>query len=194
MNQNKFYGIGTKVWCFIYSRSEPDIYIPLRGKVSNTYADPITPLYGVSPIRFIDKIHFLRKYMLNNQYFPTDLNGDTRTRPLSISPNRIETRDQLVRELNEKGKFFVVEEQLVFNFYNDMMFYFKRLQDHLIDKEINKLKDRMVQKPYNDCGGSYSVPNKEEFTERIEKGFGDLIRERYDRQEDINTYYREISK
>lgn len=185
-----FYKIGRKVWCFIYSRSEPDIYIPMRGEIVEVLTDPITPQYCVKPIKFVDSIDFLKKFMLKNQYFLLDIgNESVRSRPLTLgNDNFANSKSELVKVINDMDRKFVIEEQLIFSNYDEMIFYFSKLQDHLIEKEINKLKERMTQKPY--INGIYKVKNRKDFNNRFDQGFGDMVRKKYKTEGQIDYYYR----
>jgi hypothetical protein len=155
----------------LYSTSDPETMIPIKGIIDDIYFEEDIPVYSIRIIKFYDGINFLKTSFIGKSFL-TNYKG--KPKPIVI-PKEIRLIGELENWLGEKSKYrFCIESNLVTRSKHEMMDLFYKIQEYIISQKFRSLKRIFLRTPYE---GPFRMNSNEEFNRRIERGFADLFSE-----------------
>ena len=170
MIKHKLIGKGSIAHALISPINDPNKFIPVKIVIKDVRFDEYNPLYLVKVIKFYDSIYFLKKYFMNNK-FSNEIGKKARTFWIS---DDIKTTEQLQNYLEKEGaRFYLVVDSIHTTRYkNDMTDMFNKIQDFLIDRNIQELQELSTRNSYS---GYLKFSSKVEFFIRLKKMISDKI-------------------
>lgn len=165
----------------LYSTSNPEIFIPIKGVVDDVFFEEHIPTYSVRVIKFYDNIHFLKEFFYDSPFL-TNYRG--KSKPLKIP--KFSTTADLESWFSEKSSYrFCIESNFVVRTKIEMMDLFHKIQEYIIYKELRSIRRTVMRSAYE---GDLKLNSKVEFDERIRRAFGDKFKS----EEDIKSFLESI--
>ena len=170
MIKHKLIDKGSIAHALISPINEPNKFIPVKVVIKDVKFDEYNPLYLVKIVKFYDSIYFLKAYFMNNKF---SNNFAKKSRTFWIS-NEIKTTEELQNYLEKEDKrFYVVVDSIHTTRYkNDMIDLFNKLQDFLINRNIQELQELTTRNSYS---GFLKITSKTEFFVRLKRMISDKV-------------------
>jgi hypothetical protein len=151
------------------STNDPETIIPIKGIIEDVFFEEDIPVYSIKIIKFYDNIHFLKSNFINRSFL-TNYRG--KPKPIYI-PKEIKTIGEIENWLSGKSKYrFCVESNMVVRTKIEMMDLFNKIQEYLILQKLRSIRKITLRTPYE---GPLKLNSTVEFSNRIQRGFGDLF-------------------
>lgn len=163
--------------CLIYSPSNPDVLIPIKGLVEDIHFNENIPFYSVKLLKFYDNLFFLKEILYNRNF---QLKIESKPKIFKI-PNTFKTVGQLENWFIDTCPHrFVVESNFVVKTKLELMDLFNKIQEYLIIKKFRSIRDNSLRPLFE---SPLKIHSKIEFDERFRRMFGDKFT-----QEEIKEY------
>lgn len=161
----------------LYSTSNPEVFIPVKGVVDDVFFEENIPIYVIKIVKFYDNIHFLKEFFYDCPFL-TNYKG--KSKPLKIP--KFTMTAELENWFSEKSTYrFCVESNFVVRTKIEMMDLFHKIQEYIIYKELRSIRRAIMRSAYE---GDLKLNSKAEFEERIRRAFGDKFKS----EEDIRSF------
>ena len=169
-SSKRLFNVEDQIHTLLTSSSNPNVLIPVRGIVKEIKHDRKNPLYKIKIVQFYDGWHFLRKYFLDNNY---RYNFKDRPRPCKIKGvNSAEDILEKLENPDEENRYYIVVDSLMsFKFYYEMNEASQSIQDFIIHKKMNELKEFQTRGSYK---GKYKITSPKEWLIRGRNLIGDF--------------------
>lgn len=155
---------GSLCHALIYSPSNTDIIIPIKGVVMKIDFDINFPIYAIKVIKFYDHIDFLKQHINEKTFHFGAKNGASKVK----FPNDIKTAESLVNWFETHPQFYFHAESIfVFKTKDEMMQMYNKIQEFIIFRNIRSIQNSVSRSCYN---GDLKM-TKTEFRILLEKTF-----------------------
>lgn len=153
------------------STATPNIFIPAKVIIQDVKFDESNPQYLVKVIMFYDTTYFVKTNFMN-MAFKTKFDRQSRSLdfPSDFKPTKPE---EIVNHMGDASKYFIVVDSVcIMKYKQDMLVMYNKIQDYIIEREINMLKDSCMRPAYT---GKFKIGFKVEFFNRLKRMFVDLV-------------------
>jgi len=175
MKKHRIFNKGDRVYALLSSYAEPNIMIPVGGKIVDTKWDPVNPVYKIRILKFFDSLHFIKKHMFDMK-FKYEFDGRARLMPLKREDYNV-IGDLEKRFLDtDAERFYVIVESIMCTKTKILLKdLFENVQFYIISKNLKEIREISARPFFRDS--SLSVDSGYEFDARFKKGWADKFSE-----------------
>ena len=187
MKTHRIFNKGQNVYCLLASHTNPNILLPVKGKIIDSKWDPVNPLYQIRIIKFYDSMKFLKKHFFDMNFRHV---FENRARKMILKAEDYKTAKVLEERLNEKDRerFYVIVESVMCKKTKvGLSELFEKVQFYMISKNLKEIKE-ISARPF--FRGPLSLGSTNEFDARYKKGWSD----KFEKDNlDITKYLKSLS-
>jgi hypothetical protein len=155
----------------IYSTSNPDILIPIKGIVEDVHFDQDIPYYSIKLLKFYDNINFLKENLYDR---PFQLKIDAKPKKFII-PKTFKIVGELENWFIDVCTHrFIIESNFVVKTKLELIDLFNKIQEYLIIKNLRAVRDSSIRPLFDN---PLKISSKIEFEQRIRRMYGDKFTE-----------------
>ena len=159
IGNKRLFNVEDQIHSLLTSATNPNVLIPIRGIIKEIKHDLKNPLYLIKIVQFYDTWPFIKKYFLDNNY---RYNFTDRPRPCKVKG--VNSMDDIIEKLknpDEENRYYIVVDSLMsFKFYYEMNDAYQMIQDFVIQKKMNELKEFQTRGSYK---GKYKISSQKEW-------------------------------
>tara|TARA_R100000908_G_C3684237_1_gene101447 strand:- start:98 stop:661 length:564 start_codon:yes stop_codon:yes gene_type:complete len=170
MKAHRIFDKGQIVYCLLASHTNPNILLPVKGKILDSKWDPVNPLYQIRIIKFYDNMKFIKQHFFDMNFRHV---FENRARKMILKAKDYKTVKSLEERLNEKDRerfYVVVESVMCTKTKVSLSKLFEKVQFYMISKNLKEIKE-ISARPF--FKGPLSLDSVKEFDARFKKGFYD---------------------
>ncbi len=182
MKTHRIFNKGQNVYCLLASHTNPNILLPVKGKILDSKWDPVNPLYQIRIIKFYDNMKFLKQHFFDMNFRHV---FENRARKMILKADDYKTAKVLEDRLNEKDRerfYVVIESVMCTKTKVGLSELFEKVQLYMISKNLKEIRE-ISARPF--FKGPLSLDSIKEFDARYKKGWldkfekGDLNIDKY---------------
>jgi hypothetical protein len=153
--------------CLIYSTSNPEVLIPIKGLVEDIHFNEDIPYYSIKILKFYDNFFFLKENLYNRTF---QLRLESKPKSFKI-PEGFKTVGELENWFIDTCTHrFIVESNFVVKTKLELIDVFNKIQEYIIIKKFRGIRDSSLRPLLE---SPFRIQSKIEFEERFRRMFGD---------------------